>query len=115
MDVFFLRGPTAADVFAQYAYLTGFSPLPPTFSLGYHQCRWNYKDAEDVAVWIAFIILLIFCKQVDAGFDTFNIPYDVIWLDIEHTNGKRYLTWDSSKFPHPEQMQDAISKKGRKV
>jgi len=27
---------------------------------------------------------------VDAGFDTHDIPYDVLWLDIEHTNGKRY-------------------------
>lgn len=26
---------------------------------------------------------------VDAGFDEHNIPYDVLWLDIEHTNGKR--------------------------
>ena len=29
------------------------------------------------------------CMQVDAGFDEHAIPYDVLWLDIEHTNGKR--------------------------
>ena len=46
------------------------------FSLGYHQCRWNYRDEADTLA-------------VDAGFDTHNIPYDVIWLDIEHTDGKR--------------------------
>jgi alpha-glucosidase (family GH31 glycosyl hydrolase) len=38
--------------------------------------RWNYRDEPD-----AF--------AVDAGFDEHNIPYDVLWLDIEHTNGKR--------------------------
>jgi hypothetical protein len=38
--------------------------------------RWNYKDEAD-----AF--------AVDAGFDEHNIPYDVLWLDIEHTDGKR--------------------------
>ena len=27
---------------------------------------------------------------VDSGFDDHEIPYDVIWLDIEHTNGKRW-------------------------
>lgn len=27
---------------------------------------------------------------VDAGFDDNDMPYDVIWLDIEHTDGKRY-------------------------
>jgi hypothetical protein len=27
---------------------------------------------------------------VDAGFDEHSLPYDVIWLDIEHTDGKRW-------------------------
>ena len=46
------------------------------FALGYHQCRWNYRDEADTLA-------------VDANFDRHNIPYDVIWLDIEHTDGKR--------------------------
>ncbi len=25
---------------------------------------------------------------VDGGFDAHNIPYDVLWLDIEHTDGE---------------------------
>ena len=33
-------------------------------------------------------ILLNF--SVDAKFDEHDIPMDVIWLDIEHTDGKRY-------------------------
>jgi len=40
---------------------------------------------------------------------------DVLWLDIEHTNGKRYFTWDSGKFPNPAGMQDKLAAKGRKV
>ena len=27
---------------------------------------------------------------MDANFDNHDIPYDVIWLDIEHTDGKRW-------------------------
>ena len=27
--------------------------------------------------------------SVDEGFDEHDIPYDVLWLDIEHTDGKR--------------------------
>ena len=27
--------------------------------------------------------------RVDANFDKYDIPMDVIWLDIEHTDGKR--------------------------
>lgn len=48
------------------------------FSLGYHQCRWNYNDEEDV-------------RQVNENFDLHDLPMDVMWLDIEHTDGKRYI------------------------
>ncbi|XP_016129916.1 neutral alpha-glucosidase C [Sinocyclocheilus grahami] len=102
IDCFILLGPTAAQVFSQYAQLTGYQALPPLFSLGYHQCRWNYEDEADV-------------KAVDAGFDLHGIPYDVIWLDIEHTNGKRYFTWDSELFPNPGELQHHLQKKNRKL
>ena len=31
----------------------------------------------------------IYFNSVDANMDMYDIPYDVIWLDIEHTDGKR--------------------------
>ncbi|XP_034273663.1 neutral alpha-glucosidase C isoform X3 [Pantherophis guttatus] len=103
IDMFILKGPSPFDIFKQYGQLTGTQALPPLFSLGYHQCRWNYEDEDDV-------------EKVDAGFDTFDIPYDVIWLDIEHTDGKRYFTWDKKRFPNPEKMQKQIlMKKKRKL
>lgn len=40
---------------------------------------------------------------------------DVIWLDIEHTDGKRYFTWDNRKFPNPTRMLDHIESYGRKM
>lgn len=43
-----LFGPSPAQVMSQYAGLTGLPMLPPMFSLGYHQCRWNYNDEPDV-------------------------------------------------------------------
>jgi alpha 1,3-glucosidase len=101
-DVFFFPGPTPKDVMRQQAEITGKAYLPPYFSLGYHQCRWNYRSEED-------------SLQVDEGFDTHNIPYDVLWLDIEHTDGKKYFTWDRHNFPNPKQMQDTIAAKGRKM
>lgn len=85
-----------------FPVLLGTQALPPLFSLGYHQCRWNYEDEKDV-------------EGVDAGFDVYDIPYDVIWLDIEHTEGKRYFTWDKKKFENPVRMQKQLMKKKRKV
>ena len=49
IDAYIFAGVAPRDVSAQHAALTGVMPLPPLFALGYHQCRWNYKDEEDVA------------------------------------------------------------------
>lgn len=102
IDVFFIPGPNPEDVYRQYAKLTGFTPIPPIFSLGYHQCRWNYKDEQDV-------------YQVHDKFEELDYPYDVLWLDIEHTDGKRYFTWDSNLFPDPTSMQEKLWSQGRRM
>ncbi|XP_016307414.1 neutral alpha-glucosidase AB-like isoform X3 [Sinocyclocheilus anshuiensis] len=102
IDVFIMLGPKPADVFTQYASLTGTQSFPPLSALAYHQCRWNYNDQEDV-------------KTVDQGFDEHDIPYDFIWLDIEHADGKRYFTWDPSNFPQPKEMLQGLMDKRRKL
>ena len=82
IDAFVMLGESAGSVSRQFNTLTGTTPLPPLFALGYHQCRWNYRDQEDVA-------------EVNANLDNFDIPADVIWLDIEHTDGKRLVIFFS--------------------
>jgi mannosyl-oligosaccharide alpha-1,3-glucosidase len=98
--VFF--GPSSKDIFRQYTRLTGQPAMPQNFAIAYHQCRWNYINQNDV-------------HEVDSQFDHHDIPYDVIWLDIEHNDGKRYFTWDNGKFPDPIKMQKELDQKGRKV
>jgi alpha 1,3-glucosidase len=102
IDIYVMLGPKPVDVFRQYGMLTGNTQLPPLFSIAYHQCRWNYNDEQDVS-------------NVNAGFEEHQIPMDVIWLDIEHTNDKRYFTWDQLKFPTPEKMMQELSSYGRKL
>ncbi|OZC07253.1 glycosyl hydrolase, family 31 [Onchocerca flexuosa] len=102
VDFFLMLGPKPDDIFRQNSGLTGVYPLPPLFALGYHQCRWNYNDEVDVL-------------EVHANFDKHDIPVDAIWLDIEHTDGKRYFTWDPNKFSKPKEMIDSLVAKGRKM
>ena len=52
---------------------------------------------------------------VNEGFDEHALPCDVIWLDIEHTDGKRYMTWDAVKFPRPQEMIDGVADTRRKM
>lgn len=102
LDVFVFLGPKPQDVVGAYAELTGYTQLPQQFSIAYHQCRWNYVTDEDV-------------KDVDKKFDKHNIPYDVIWLDIEYTDGKKYFTWDPMTFADPLGMQKQLDEHGRKL
>ncbi len=101
-DLTVMPGPSAREVFRQYTAMTGTQAMPPRFALGYHQCRWNYKDEADVAA-------------VDAKFEEHSFPYDVLWLDIEHTDGKRYFSWDKALFPEPAAMQNRLAERGRKM
>ncbi|KAF2826977.1 hypothetical protein CC86DRAFT_350180 [Ophiobolus disseminans] len=102
LDVFVFLGPTPQDLTRQYGELTGFTAMPQSFAIAYHQCRWNYVTDEDV-------------KDVDRRFDKFNIPYDVIWLDIEYTQEKKYFTWDPLTFVNPDKMQKQLDKRSRKL
>ncbi|KAG8873007.1 hypothetical protein FRB97_007127 [Tulasnella sp. 331] len=102
LDVFLLPGPTAADVFAQYARLTGTPALPAHWALGYHQCRWNYQTSEDM-------------RSVQRRFDEDDMPMDVLWLDIEYSEGHKYMIWNDKLFPDPVEMVNDISAIGRKV
>ncbi|KAI1005762.1 Glucosidase 2 subunit alpha [Podosphaera aphanis] len=102
IDVFVFLGPTAKDVNKAYGELTGFSQLPQQFAIGYHQCRWNYNSDEDV-------------KDVDRKMSKNQIPYDVIWLDIEYTDDKQYFTWDPNTFPNPDSMLEQLDKSERKL
>ncbi|KAJ8327387.1 hypothetical protein BDV3_000470 [Batrachochytrium dendrobatidis] len=102
LDLFIFLGPTQEDIFDSYSKLTGRPTMPQQFAVSYHQSRWNYNNEDDV-------------KTVDAEFDKHDIPYDVLWLDIEHTDGKRYFTWDSAKFSTPKEMQKNLAFKERKM
>lgn len=102
IDAFFFVGPGPKDVVRQYVSVTGMPAMPQLFATAYHQCRWNYRDEEDV-------------YHVDSKFDEHDIPYDVLWLDIEHTDGKKYFTWDRVLFPNPEEMQNKLAAKGRRM
>ena len=102
LEVFVMLGDSLEQVQQQYRDLTGPPAMPPMFALGYHQCRWNYKNEADVL-------------EVDAKFDEENIPYDVIWLDIEHTHDKRYMTWHPFHFKTPKKMLKKLKQQGRQL
>lgn len=102
VDAFMFAGPTPQAVMEQYHTVTGWARLPPISTLGKHQSRWNYVDVADAI-------------GVNKKFDQHDIPYDVLWLDIEHTDGKKYFTWHPSHFAKPDELLDALAADKRKL
>ena len=47
-------------------------------------------------------------SALDNNFDRHAVPLDVVWLDIEHTVGKRYLTWDSLHMHYVSSLTDTL-------
>ncbi|KAI3389818.1 hypothetical protein SNEBB_007941 [Seison nebaliae] len=100
IDIYLMPSFTPVSVLFSHAILVGTTAIPPVWSIGYHQCRWNYNDEKDVL-------------DVNGGFENYNIPADAIWLDIEHADGKRYFTWDSHNFPNAKDMMETVESNGR--
>lgn len=86
LDVIF--GPEPARVLARYADLTGRMPLPPLWTLGYHQSRWSYETEAIV-------------RDIATQFRQRRIPCDAIHFDIDYMDGFRCFTWDRRAFPDP--------------
>ncbi len=81
---FFLGPPEKAMLY--YAKLTGQAPLPPLWSLGFHQSRWGYQNEGDI-------------REVSNGYRRSDLPLSVIHLDIDYMDGYRVFTIDTKRFP----------------
>ena len=94
---------TGSDaVLERYTFLTGRPPMPPRWTLGYHQARWSYyPDSKVQAI----------CQE----FRDRSIPADAIWLDIDYMDGFRSFTWDPQGFPDPAGLVDDLSAIGFKT
>ncbi len=93
------RERTPKKVLADYASLTGKTPLPPIWALGNQQSRWSYFPEKRV-------------KEIADGFRKNKIPADVIYLDIDYMDDYRVFTWNKERFPDPKRMIGELRKDG---
>jgi alpha-glucosidase len=92
-------GPDMPAILSAYTWLTGRMALPPLWSLGYHQCRWfRYTQAQ--------------VEGIARRLRDLEIPCDGLWLDIEHMDGYRVFTWDTSAFPDVAGMLERLAGDG---
>jgi alpha-glucosidase len=102
IDYYVLYGPDPKHVLNAYAWLTGFAPLPPLWSLGYQQSRYSYETEARV-------------REIAAKFRTDKIPCDALYLDIDYQINNRPFTVDPAKFPHFTEMLSDLKKENIRV
>ena len=91
LDYYILYGPEPKQVVETWAWLTGKTPLPPLWSLGFQQSRYSYYPESEV-------------RRIADRLRSERIPADVIWLDIDYQLKNRPFTVDPERFPHFDQM-----------
>ena len=102
LRLYVFPGPSVASVLAEYTRLTGRTPLPPEWALGYQQSRWGYIPDSEL-------------YRITDGFRSRGIPCDVLYLDIDYMDGYRLFTWSPQRFPDPRRMLADLRRQGMKV
>lgn len=102
LDYYFFYGPDPKKVLGRFTELVGRMPLPPRWSIGYHQSRYSYYPESRV-------------RFIADNFRQRHIPCDAIFLDIHYMDGYRVFTWDKSRFPDPARMISDLRRQGFRV
>lgn len=102
LDYYFIYGENIKEVIKNYTSLTGRSPLPQLWTLGYHQSRWSYASESEV-LGIAY------------NFKKYGIPCDAIHLDIDYMDKFKVFTNDQERFPDLNNLSSRLQQLGIKL
>jgi alpha-glucosidase len=98
VDYYLIYGPDPKHVVETYAWLTGPTPLPPLWSLGFQQSRYSYYPESRVV-------------EIADRLRADHIPADAIYLDIDYQDHNRPFAIDTERFPHFSQMIRDLAEK----
>lgn len=101
LSYYVLAGPEPARVAHAYAKLTGFTPLPPKWALGYQQSRYGYKSQTEMLT-------------LATTFRARRIPCDALYFDLDYTDNLRLFSWHPTNFPDPVRMNAQLEAAGFK-
>jgi len=91
LNYYFIAGPEPKKIVEEYTAMTGRSPLPPLWSLGYQQCRYSYYPESRA-------------REIVRTLRDKKIPADAIYFDIDYQRGNAPFTINREYFPTFEKM-----------
>lgn len=100
LDYYIIGGDDLKRVVENYTYLTGKTPLPQRWTLGYQQSRWGYS---------------VSAKKVDEIVNKmrqYHLPCDAIHLDIDYMDGYRVFTWRTDTYDDPKEFINKLHQLG---
>ncbi len=101
LDYYFMAGENLKDIVGCYTYLTGTTPLPQLWTLGFQQSRWGYENAEDI-------------NYVVDNYRKEQLPLDVIHFDIDYMEHCKVFTWDESNYGKKGELFASLRDRGVK-
>ncbi len=102
LNYYFIDGPSVQAVMRRYTSLTGTTPLPQMWTLGYQQCRWSYTPEERLL-------------EVAKTFREKEIPCDGLYLDIDYMDQYKVFTWNEERFAEPKRTTEKLAADGFKL
>ncbi|KAJ1611971.1 secreted alpha glucosidase like family 31 glycosyltransferase [Cryptosporidium canis] len=91
LDIVTLVSSNLEELYYNLGIITGFPNFAPRYTLGFHYSKWEHTSEERV-------------EEIQSLLEKNKIPYDSIWLDIEHTENKQYFTWNKTSFPNMSRL-----------
>ncbi len=101
IDIYFFYPQSADSLMKQYHDLIGRPYIAPFWSLGYHQCRWGWKNVQKV-------------RDVVANFEQSDIPLEVMWADIDYMLNYTDFTYDPKRYAELPDFVDELHKRKMK-
>jgi alpha-glucosidase len=92
MNYYFFGGSSVEQIIKDYTALTGRTPMPPLWSLGFQQSRYGYNSQEQLL-------------EVARTFRKKQLPADAIVSDINYMDNYKVFTW-SNKYPDVKGMMN---------
>ena len=85
IDYFITINDTPDKALISLHDIIGHPTLPPFWSLGFHQCRWGYKNDEEI-------------RNVYDNYRAHELPIDTFWGDIDILQDYRIFTLNEQNF-----------------